>query len=94
VREDLGALLTAWHAVFGDAELTVGAAIQLDAEGAPYGALREAMEAVAKDGRDINTRRLGNFISRYEGRIEGGLCFRSAGTLHNTKRWRVEGAPE
>jgi hypothetical protein len=55
-----------------------------------YHALREAIEAVSLDGRNINTRKLGNFISQYEARIEGGLCFREAGTRSRATLWRVE----
>jgi hypothetical protein len=89
VREDLRALLTAWHECFGEAKQTVAGAVQLKAEGENYQALREAIEAIALEGRNINTRKLGNFIARYEGRIEDGLSFRQAGVLHKVALWRV-----
>ena len=45
------------------------------------------MATVAQEGRQVSTRRLGNFISKHEGRIEGGLRFARAGERQNAVRW-------
>jgi hypothetical protein len=89
VREDLRALLTAWHDVFGEAKQTLAGAVNLKADGENYNALREAIEAVALEGRNVNTRTLAHFISKHEGRIEDGLSFRQAGVRHKVALWKV-----
>jgi hypothetical protein len=43
---------------------------------------------------DIDGRTVGNFLSKHEGRIEGGLRFKRAGTDHKVALWAVETAGE
>jgi putative DNA primase/helicase len=86
VREALRALLGAWHAQFDDVGATVKAAIDA-ATRSPD--LRAAMEAVAGDKGGINARVLGNFISKHERRIEGGLRFERARARGGVTYWRA-----
>lgn len=83
VREQLSALLQAWYGAFGVVGQTVAAAIGLTNNDD----LREAISAVAQQGRDINSRKLGNFISAHENRIEGGLRFTRAGERQGVVKW-------
>jgi hypothetical protein len=95
VREQLSALLTTWHRAFGESGQTVAAAVALDttdARGDPIARaadLREAIAAIAQQGRGINTRMLGNFISKHENRRESGLRFTRAGERSGVLRWSV-----
>ena len=89
VRENLRALLTSWSMVFGTDEMTVAAAVQLKADGEKYEVLRDAFEAVASKGREIDTRKLGTFISKHDGRIEAGLRFERYGERSGVSLWRV-----
>ena len=52
-------------------------------------ALREAIQAIAQQGREIDTRRLGNFISKHENRREGGFRFVRAGEQAGVIHWSV-----
>lgn len=87
VREQLRVLLAAWHAVFDASGQTVATAVQLDTASDATMALREAILAVAQQGREVNTRQLGNFISKHENRIEGGLSFARAGSRQGVAMW-------
>ena len=90
-------MLTAWHAVFGTSAQTVAlaATLQADSEAAAklkadkeaITDLREAIQAVAQHGREIDTRRLGNFIRRHEDRREGGFRFTRAPGRAGVLRW-------
>ena len=51
--------------------------------------LRKALEAVAAQGREINSRRLGNFIAKHERRVEAGMRFERAGDRSGVVLWRV-----
>jgi putative DNA primase/helicase len=104
VRENLQALLSAWHDEFGNRPVTAARAIMVCtgahswagvATGTTAAFLREAMMAVAGENGGVNARRLGRFIARHERRIEGGLRFVRAGTAENTTLWQVtpEGFP-
>jgi hypothetical protein len=88
VQQQLDALLAAWHNQFDNSGTTVKDAIRAT-DNAPKGtdaeALRDAIETIAKDKHGINSRTLGNFISRHERRIEGNFRFErhnSAGYRH------------
>ena len=95
VREQLIALLTAWHGAFDESGQTVATAVALDstdASGKPIPkatALREAILAVAQQGQGINTRVLGKFISKHENRREDGLRFIRAGDRQGVAKWSV-----
>jgi phage/plasmid primase-like uncharacterized protein len=89
VRENLRALLAAWHQQFGNVRATIKAAIDA---GARDLALQDAMEAIAGEKGGINTRRLGRFIAKHERRIEGGLCFERDGATGGVAYWRANGS--
>lgn len=95
----LEALLQAWHAQFGDRPKTVAEAIRLgdadddflvvDASEEASLSLRDSLVEVAGERGGINSRRLGRWIERHEGRIQGGLRFERAGKYRGVMRWRV-----
>jgi hypothetical protein len=99
VRDKLGNLLEAWHAVFGDREQTIAAAIhetdpehRLAAVAAgtdELGALRNALEAVGEDRGRLDGRRIGAFVSRHAGRIERGFRADQAGARQGVALWSV-----
>ena len=103
VRGVLRPLLTAWRAAFGDTVQTVADVVALTTvpqERRDGNAdarrpddklldLRKALEAVAAQGREINTRRLGNFIAKHERRVEAGMRFERAGDRSGVALWRV-----
>lgn len=98
VRERLAELAEAWEGVFGVDEVTLAEAVKEATKDLPLtrtaaddatARLREAMAVCAGEGGGINTRKLGWFLNKAEGRIEGGRRFvkgeeRRAGAL-----WRV-----
>lgn len=98
VRERLAELAEAWEGVFGADEVTLADAVKEAVKDLPLvrttaddakARLREALAACAGEGSGINTRKLGWFLSKAEGRIEGGRRFvkgeeRRAGVV-----WRV-----
>jgi hypothetical protein len=86
VGERLGNLLEAWHDAFGDTGQTINAAIQVAAtnEG-----LRNALEDVGEDRGKLNPRKIGNFLSKYEGRIERRYRVDQAGTRFRAVLWSV-----
>ena len=98
VRDNLRALLESWHGLFGTSAQTVGAVVRAceppfveDQQRAqPYAQLREVIDAIAEDRGKINSRRLGNFISKHEKRWEDGLRFVRAGESQRSVRWVVE----
>ena len=103
VRGILRPLLTTWHAAFGDTVHTVADVVALTTvpqersdgtAGAPRPddrllELRKALEAVAAQGREVNTRKLGNFIAKHERRVEAGMRFERAGDRSGVALWRV-----
>jgi putative DNA primase/helicase len=92
VQVRLTALLLAWNVCFGDDRKSIKQAIKPTenaADGSAAALLRESMEAVASERGGVNTRRLGNFISAHERRIEGGLRFERDGTAHGVILWKV-----
>ncbi len=91
----LRALLRAWRNAFGDRATTVKAAAEA-ATGRDAGetGLSEALtQFVEKDGK-VNTRQLGNYLSRQRERIEGGLFIEEAGLRQSVALWRVVEAEE
>jgi len=89
IREALVAVLTAWRETFGTQSATVA-----DATHAATAAgmserprLRDALVEVAGERNgDINSRRLGRYLSRHLRRIEGGLRLEDAGSDPTTSR--------
>ncbi|MGI9491844.1 MAG: toprim domain-containing protein, partial [Geminicoccaceae bacterium] len=92
VREELGALLEAWHEMFDSQGQTSGSVVSMigDPQTDRERFLRDAILNVASDSRgQINHRRLGKFISGIEGRIEAGLKFVRSGTSQRAVIWSV-----
>jgi putative DNA primase/helicase len=90
VREQLGALLAAWHMALGDRPTTVARAIAAANAIAGDGDLPSVMQEIAPDGSGISPRKLGAFLRKHDRRIEGGLRFEKAGKAHGTLTcWRV-----
>ena len=88
-KETLGRLMIAWRASFGRAPTLVREAIAQ----APMSAdLNEILREVAGEKNDINSRKLGNWISRHEKRIVGGLRFEKDTASTNAQRWIVKDA--
>ena len=93
VRQELGALLAAWHEAWGSAKTTTPQlVIAAGYDGPKSKALRDALVAIAGTPRgDINVRRLGRFISAHAGRFEGGMrIVRHAMTADKTGTWAVQ----
>jgi hypothetical protein len=86
VRERLGNLLEAWHDAFGDTGQTVNSAIHFSTQDE---GLRNALEEIGEDHGKLNARRIGNFLSRHEGRIERGYRADQAGTSRRAVLWSV-----
>jgi hypothetical protein len=97
VHSNLRTLLSAWNSALGGAPYTIANVLKRVEENSLLGEglsaelanLRQAIEAVAIDGRILNRERLGKFISKHERRIEGGLRFQRAGDRQNVALWRV-----
>jgi hypothetical protein len=102
VRDKLGNLLEAWHAVFGERGQTVAAAIDAtepeyltaalakgDGSAEALQSLRNALEAVGDDRSKLNGRWIGKSLSGHEGRIERGYRADQAGTRSNAVLWAV-----
>jgi len=92
-RENLANLLDAWHQAFGSSQQTVvevlkslePALLLADLED-----LKASIAVVAEYRGKIDSRRFGNFISKYESRIEQGLRFERAGTKRHAILWTVQ----
>lgn len=92
VRDNLGNLLVAWWAKFGNQAMTlqeVMLAVDSDLDGS-FNDLSNAINAVAQEKGRVNNHRLGNFIARHESRIEQGCRFEKyAPGGKGVMRWRV-----
>jgi putative DNA primase/helicase len=84
-REQLRALSAGWHEQFADERKTVKEAVK---DAPDDSALRAAMDDIAFEKGGINARRLGNFISKNERRIEGKLRFQKDGSRAKTAYWK------
>ena len=104
VRQQLSGLLTAWRDAFGTEGRTVAEALREINESEEgklveiqkrdaLETLNHAMRAVAEEKGCVNTRRLGNFLSKHEDRIEGGLRFERVGVRQSVAVWKVH-SPE
>ncbi len=96
ITSSLSNLFTSWHLAGGSAPRTVAAVKDLANANDDFGGLRhsnfrEALIDVADDGRNgVNSKKLGNFLKRYEGRIISGLKLVSEEDGHSKqKAWRV-----
>jgi hypothetical protein len=96
ITSSLSNLFTSWHLAGGSAARTVAAIKDLANANDDFGGLRhsnfrEALIDVADDGRNgVNSKKLGNFLKRYEGRIISGLKLMSEEDGHSKqKAWKV-----
>jgi hypothetical protein len=97
IRQQVGALLVAWHDLFGSEAIKVGDAVKEATPDAdqPSGkaearkALYEVMMELGGRSGKISPTAIGKFVSANEGRIEGGLCFEKAGQAKRSLLWRV-----
>ncbi|MBF0140802.1 MAG: hypothetical protein HQL74_11050 [Magnetococcales bacterium] len=102
VREQLLTLYVAWYDLFQSREITVAQLVDKakpksdwyalnddDGSVALYNALRNATN---EQGRDINPRKLGWWLSKYTGRIEGGYVLQRSKTLTSemTVSWSIK----
>lgn len=92
----LSGLFTAWHGAVGAAPHTTGAIREAALQTGVFsnlinGNLREALVEVADDGHGgINSKKLGHYLKRYEGRIIAGFkLISSEDTGSKQKLWRV-----
>ncbi len=96
-REALGAVLSAWWAHFGDKPVTV--ADLLKRSGDEHGtvsdtqaALYQAFSNVIYSGTGVNSRSIGKYLSKYQGRVVDGLRIVSAGSKMRAMIWKAERA--
>jgi len=90
-REQLGRLLSAWKAVFGNAPKMVReAVVQSGFPGEENKELKEILHDIADEHGDINRHRLGRWILRHEGQIIDGQRFIRCSGKTSVGRWQVE----
>jgi len=89
-------LFTSWHGAVGGSPQTTGAIKEAAAQVGVFGSLvhaqlREALVEVADDGHGgVNSKKLGHYLKRYEGRIIAGYKLLSGeDTDSKQKLWRV-----
>lgn len=87
----LKTLQNQWKRVFGKRGGTVAEAIRRATDkNAPDEELYDVLNEIAGERGTIPPRRLGNWISRHEGRIVDGSRFARCGEYHKTILWVVE----
>lgn len=94
-REALGAVLSAWWAHFGDKPVTVADLIRRggDEHGTvsdTQAALCQAFSNVIYSGTGVNSRSVGKYLSKYQGRIVDGLRIVSVGSKKKITIWKAE----
>jgi hypothetical protein len=90
-REQLGRLLTAWRAVFGNVPAMVREAVNKSTySGNENNELKEIIHDIADERGEINRHRLGRWIKRHEGQIVDGLRFIRGSGKSSAERWQVE----
>jgi hypothetical protein len=85
----LRALLEAWHSAFDSVQTTVGAAIR---KGDTQALLAMAMDDIAGQNGKLNSRILGRWIERMQGRIVDGKRFVRIGHRDGLLHWAVYGS--
>lgn len=93
IKAALGALLSSWHREFRATPVSVATLVhQAKQRAGGYSgnpALINAIEEIASTpGGDINARRLGKWLGKYAGRVEGGHVLERAGD-GSSAIWRV-----
>lgn len=91
--EQFRAFALAWWEAFGDRRLTVADAIAASAAtiagDLQWPELRECLLGLASDGRTVQARRVGNYLSKQEGRVVDARAFQRAGVLHGNLLWQL-----
>ncbi len=86
----LGAMLSAWHAAFGNTPTTVAQAKSFsDPHVTTTVHLTDAMDEIAGQNGKVNPRILGRWIERHADQRIGGLRFVRSGKAHGVMRWQV-----
>lgn len=98
-RQQFGALLTAWHAVFKDARVTAAQVIRAAQGGVKAGeetndvpggeALRDALMTVAGDHDRINARIFGRYLAKRRNRMMDGFRLEQPASAAGAAIWRV-----
>ena len=95
VTSQLLRVLTAWRSAVGvDKPIAVQALVAMAARvhpdgGAMYPDLRDALAEVAAEGRDINVKRLGKWLSRNEDRVIDGHKITRGAVSGGVQKWCV-----
>jgi putative DNA primase/helicase len=96
ITANLRGLLVAWYASVGSLARTAGQVKAFSETWATdgttkYAALTQALLEVAEDRRGgVDAKRLGRFLSQYQGRVVGGLKFVATDDAHAKQRlWKV-----
>ena len=88
-REALGRVLHAWHFVHGNKPTMVREAVGNTRE-LGNEEFRDALRDVSEERGEINTRRLGRWIARRQGRIVDGMRFEKSSGRTSAERWSVK----
>jgi hypothetical protein len=95
VRKQLATLFHVWHDYFLDLSFSLNRAIkkasdEKDEKEKPKAeALLETLLEISEGKKEINTRVLGNFLSKYAGRIESGFQLEKGDKYQHADTWRV-----
>jgi hypothetical protein len=92
-RAELLQVMEAWHAAFGNEKHIVREVVdwalrETDSDSS-VGTLREALQQVALDRGQINSRRLGRWLLRNADRICAGRQFQRAGERQGVVQWQL-----
>jgi hypothetical protein len=85
----LGRILALWHAKYKDLPIPLRIAMSFDSIDR-HNELRELLMEVGEFKGMVNSRRIGRWIARKEGRLVNGMRFeRDANKTGGSERWRV-----
>jgi hypothetical protein len=90
-RDELGDLLSAWHATLGDRAVTARELLDAARAGTDAGRLLDALRGAMPSGAEPSAHGIGNALRKVRGQIVGGLVLReSAGlTGANARKWCI-----
>jgi hypothetical protein len=97
VTGNLSAVIAEWRDAIGvdkpvNTQALISMANRVDLGGGPaYPGLRDALHAIAPDGREINSRRLGKWILRNLNRVIDGFKLVKNGEAHHVAVWMLRG---
>ncbi len=89
--ENLRGLFQIWFETVGDEPLTAKQLIQRAINSKDMGSddLYDLLDGICGDKAGLNTRKLGNFLRRYKGRILDDLQLLTAGEDHRAVKWQM-----